>query len=256
MICIPGLYYLCEGHALQYTTSGQAGVISATLPLMIALGARVWLGEPLTRRSLVALGVSLAGVAALSFGGPVETDAPNPLLGNVLELLAMLAAAGSMLTIKRLSSRYDPWLLTGWQSIAGVVFFLPFALLSDPTRWLSAPAMTWLSQGYLGIAVGLGAFGLYNAPLAAWAASRAVQAINLVPAVALAAGWVWRGESLSPLQVAASLVIVGAVVVASTAPERVVRTGWRPSASSVDPLHHPLKAPPRGIMQRMARTQP
>lgn len=174
---------------------------------MIALGARVWLGEPLTRRSLVALGVSLAGVAALSFGGPVETDAPNPLLGNVLELLAMLAAAGSMLTIKRLSSRYDPWLLTGWQSIAGVVFFLPFALLSDPTRWLIAPAMTWLSLGYLGIAVGLGASGLYNA-LAAWAASRAVQAINLVPAVALAAGWVWRGESQSPLQVAASLVIV------------------------------------------------
>ncbi len=129
-----------------------------------------------------------------------------------------------MLTIKRLSARYDPWLLTGLQAIVGVIFFLPLAVYSDPAGWLAAPLATWLSLAYLGIAVGLGAFGLYNAALAAWPASRAAQAINLVPAVALAAGWVWRGESLSPLQLAASLVIVGAVVVASTAPERVVRT--------------------------------
>jgi len=120
----------------------------------------------------------------------------------------MLAAASSMLSIKRLSARYDPWLLTGLQTFAGAILFLPLAMFSDPSSWLGAGLSTWLSQGYLGIAVGLGAFGLYNAPLAAWAASRAVQAINLVPAVALAAGWVWRGESPSPLQVAASLVIV------------------------------------------------
>jgi drug/metabolite transporter (DMT)-like permease len=220
-LCIPCLYYLFEGYALQFTTSSQAGVISAIVPLLVAGGAWLLLHERLTWRGAVAIALSLGGVAALSLGGTVQENAAAPLLGNFLELLAMVAAAGSMIAIKHLSARYDPWLLTGLQAAVGAVFFAPMAFASNPMTWLSATPVAWACVAYLGVAVSLGAFGLYNSALKLMPASRASLAINLIPAVALLAGWAVLGESLSWLQLAACGVIVGAVLFAETGPNPV-----------------------------------
>src|SRR5450759_5430732 len=144
--------------------------------------------------------------------------APNPALGNTLELLAMVAAAGSQLVLKHLSSPYGPWLLTGMQAVVGGVFFLPGALASGPSTWSRATPAGWASVAYLGIMVSLVAFGLYNTALAKLPASRASLSINLVPAVALIAGWVALRETLTALQFAACAVIVGAVVWGESGP--------------------------------------
>jgi drug/metabolite transporter (DMT)-like permease len=221
-ICIPCLYYLFEGYAVRLTTSSQAGVISAIVPLLVACGAWAFLHERLSWRGVTAIALSLAGVAALSFGGTAQPSASDPLLGNALELVAMVAAAGSMLSVKHLSTRYDPWLLTGMQAAVGAVFFAPMALASGLSGWLSAPPLAWGCVAYLGIASSLGAFGLYNSALKLMPASRASLAINLVPAIALIAGWAVRGESLSWVQLAACAVIVGAVVFAESGPDPVV----------------------------------
>jgi drug/metabolite transporter (DMT)-like permease len=220
-LCIPCLYYLFEGFAVQFTTSSQAGVVSAIVPLLVAGGAWVFLHERLTWRGAVAIGLSLAGVAALSLGGSVQENASNPMLGNSLELLAMVAAAGSMLAIKHLSARYDPWLLTGMQAAIGTLFFAPLAFASNPVTWLAATPLAWACVGYLGVAVTLGAFGLYNSALKLMPASRASLAINTIPAIALLAGWVFRGESLSWVQLAACAIIVGAVIFAESGPEPI-----------------------------------
>ena len=220
-LCIPCLYYALEGYAVLFTTSSQAGVISAVVPLLVAVGAWVFLHERLTWRGTLAIALSLVGVAVLSLGATVQQSATDPLLGNVLELTAMVAAAGSMLAIKHLSARYDPWLLTGMQAAVGVIFFAPFALASDPMTWLSARPIAWACVAYLGVAVRLGAFGLYNSALKLMPAGRAALAINLVPAVALLAGWIVRGESLSWLQLVACAVVVGAVVFAESGPDPV-----------------------------------
>jgi drug/metabolite transporter (DMT)-like permease len=209
---IPCVYYLCEGYAVQFTTSSQAGVVSAVVPLLVAAGAWVFLKERLTTRAVIAIAASLAGVAMLSLGGTQQASASNPVLGNFLELLAMFAAAGSMLSIKRLTERYDAWLLTGLQAVVGAVFFLPFALADGLGPITNAPLATWAAIGYLGVFVSLGAFGMYNTALKLMPASRAALAINLVPAVALVTGWFARGESLSAVQLIACAAIVGAVV--------------------------------------------
>jgi drug/metabolite transporter (DMT)-like permease len=220
-LCIPCLYYLGEGYAVRFTTSSQAGVISAIVPLLVAGGAWLVLKERLTWRGAVGIALSLGGVATLSLGGGAQANASNPVLGNLLELGAMFAAAGSMLAIKHLSIRYDPWLLTGMQAVVGAVFFAPLALTAGPVAWGAATPAAWGCVAYLGIAVSLGAFGLYNSALKMMPASRASLSINLVPAVALISGWAIRGESLSWVQLAACAVIVGAVVFAESGPDPV-----------------------------------
>jgi drug/metabolite transporter (DMT)-like permease len=206
----PCLYFLFESNALCLTTSSQAGVISASVPIMVAVGAWMMLGEPLGGRTLAGLFLSVAGVAVLSLSGNSDQAAAHPLLGNLLELAAMACAAVNMIMVKQLCDRYNPWLLTAIQVFAGTLFFSPglVLLLREPGVVWTTPLV--LSIVFLGALVTLGAFGLYNWGMSHVPASRASVFINLVPVTAVAIGWMAMGESLSGAQcVAAAAVVIG-----------------------------------------------
>jgi drug/metabolite transporter (DMT)-like permease len=225
----PCLYFLLEGFAINLTTSSQAGMVSAIVPLLVAAGAWLFLKERLPLPAIVGLVVSVGGVIVLSLAGAPGQNAPAPALGNTLELLAMFSAAGYMLVLKRMSSRYDPWFLTGVQSFMGTLFFLPGALLSNPVTWLTAPRSAWIGALYLGLFVTVGGLGLYNMAVSRMHASRAVMAINLIPLVAVVAGWLVLGEALAPIQGVACAAIVGGVVLGEIgSPELAMETAEPP----------------------------
>lgn len=215
----PCLYFLFEANALRFTTASQAGVISAMAPLLVAVGARVFLSEELSLRTVSGLVLSLAGVALLSVGGHSAEAAPNPVLGNSLELIAMVCAAGYFIVLRHLTSRYDPWLVTGVMSLSGLIFFLPGALASHPSTWVHASPQAWVAVVYLGAFVTLGAIGLYNLAASKMPAARAAISINLVPFAAVASSWLLLGEQLSLLQIAGGLVIVGGVFLGESKPK-------------------------------------
>lgn len=211
MAFIPCAYFTLEGFAMVFTTSSQAGVVSATAPLIVAIGAWVFLRERLRWQQVSAIAVSMAMVAVLALAGTSQANAPAPWLGNLLELGAMITAAGSTITIKHLSLRYHPWFLAGLQAATGSVFFAPFALLGPPVAWASLSPQTWAAVAYLGVLPGLLAFGLYNTALRVLPAATASLAINAIPAVAVIAGWLVLGEALTVMQLAACAAIIAAV---------------------------------------------
>lgn len=207
-LCMPCLYFLLESNALTLTTSSQAGVVAAILPLMVAVGGWLFLREPLERGSFFGLGLALAGVIWLTVSGSPEANAPNPAFGNLLELGAMLTAAVYMLLARRLGDRYSALTLTALQIVAGFVFFSPGALALGPDTLTHTDAL--LAAAYLGAFVSIGAFGLYNFGLSRLPAGRAAASINLVPVVAVALAWIWLGESLNATQgVAACATLLG-----------------------------------------------
>ena len=210
-LCIPCLYYAFEGYAISFTTASQAGVVAAVMPLVVALSAWVVLRERPTRRTAIAVAISVVGVIILSLSSTSQESAPNPALGNLLEMGAMLAAACATLAIKRLSSRYDPLFLTGMQMAAGCVFFAPLALASGPVELAAIPWHTYLSVAYLGVGCGLAGFGFYNSALKLLPASRAALGVNAIPVVALATGWLALGETMSWLQMTACAMIIASV---------------------------------------------
>lgn len=229
LMCLlqPCLYFLLEGYAVALTSSAQAGMISALVPLLVAAGAFAFLREALSKRMLAGLCLSLCGVIWLSLAGAADASAPNPALGNLLELLAMCCASGYMLVLKHLSSRYDSWHLTGLQVFAGALFFLPGALATQPA-WLADPAaafravpgQSWLAVAYLGGVVTLGAFGMYHRAVMSLPSAQAAASINLVPLVAVLAGWVMLGEALAPAQLAACGLILAGVLLGQMKPRK------------------------------------
>lgn len=212
-LCEPCLYFVFESKALEYTTAGQAGLVVALLPVMVGVAAAVVLRERLSARFLVGCVVAVMGIALLSFAAESTESAPNPLLGNFYEFLAMVCAVGYTITAKALVSRCRPVFIASLQGVGGTLFFLPFLFLPGtelPTEW------HWqgvLAVVFLGLGVTWGAFLLYVYGLRHVPAGRAAVMTNLVPVFAVFMGWLWLGETLNGWQVAAVPVVMVGVLV-------------------------------------------
>jgi len=208
----PCLYFLFEANALKFTTASQAGVISATVPLLTAIGAWIVLKETVNRRVIIGMVIAFGGIIIVTSGGTPDSGAARPLLGNTLELFAMISAAGYLIAVRKLSSRYDTWLLTAMQIFTGVIFFFPglISILRSGTAFSTLP---WFPVIYLGIASSIAAFGLFNWGMKYVPAARASSFINLIPIVAAAGAWLILGEKLTVLQISGGgMVLIGVVI--------------------------------------------
>lgn len=209
--CEPGLYFLFETKALQYTTASQAGMIATTLPLVVAVAASAFLGERVSRRTLLGFLVAIAGACWLSLAAESSDGAPNPPLGNFLEFVAMVCATGYIVTLKHLAFRYPPFLLTGIQAGIGCLFYFPLLFLPSTGMPATHPLVPMLAVLYLGTMVSLGAYGMYNFGLSRVPASQASAYINLIPVFAILLDWWVLGQTLTPTQYAASLIVLAGV---------------------------------------------
>ncbi|MFT7697735.1 MAG: drug/metabolite transporter (DMT)-like permease [Reinekea sp.] len=204
----PCLYFLFESQALRYTSAGQAGMVTAMLPLMVAIAAYFFLGERNSLKQWFGFLIAVAGVIAMTLTGDNSAQAPNAILGNFLEFLAMVMAVGYTLLVKHLVKRYSAFVLTALQSFSGAIFYLPLALLSDWPSQISLSTMGWLL--YLGLVVTLGAYGLYNFSLGFVKASTAAGYANLLPVFTLLFSMLILGERLTLIQwIAICVVFVG-----------------------------------------------
>ncbi|MFP6862090.1 DMT family transporter [Pseudomonas sp.] len=210
--CEPCLYFLFEALALQHTSAAQAGMVTALLPLLVAVGAFIFLRERISRITLAGFLLALIGAIWLSLAGSADEHASNPVLGNLYELLAMLCAMGYTLLLKHLSSRYSPFLLTAMVAFVGTIFFLPLAWFSAPLPASVSP-MGLGAVAYLGILVTVGAYGLYNFGVSRLPASQASGFTNLIPVFTLLFAILLLGESLNTVQImAAALVFAGVLL--------------------------------------------
>lgn len=208
--CEPCLYFLFEALALQHTSASQAGMISALLPLLVAVGAFLFLRERIARTTLAGFLLALLGAIWLSLAGSADEHASNPLLGNFYELLAMLCASSYTLLVKLLSARYSVFLLTAMQAFVGSLFFLPMAALDAPLPQ-SVSALGLGAVVYLGLVVSVGAYGLYNYGVSRLPASQASGFINLIPLFTLVFAMLLLGERLNAEQLLAAVLVFAGV---------------------------------------------
>lgn len=209
-ICEPCLYFLFEAKALELTSASQAGMLTAMLPLLVAILAWSWLKEKISRQTLLGFSLAIIGAIWLSLASDTSGNAPNPLLGNFCEFLAMVCAAGYTVSLKHLTANYPPLFLTAVQAFLGSLFFFPFLLLPSvgfPGNWDAVPAVAVI---YLGTFITLGAYGCYNFSVSRIPASQAAGYVNLIPVFSVILGMLILGDSLNSWQwVASGLVFCG-----------------------------------------------
>ena len=213
-LCEPCMYFVFEGYALSFTSASQAGMLSATLPVFVGVFGYLLLKEKISLTAWAGCMIAIGGAVWLSLGAVANEHAPNPMLGNFLQVCGMLFAALCAICVRRLSRGYTPLFITAVQSWVGVIFFVPVLLI--PGMGLPEGGGTLLAWGsivYLGLGVSFGAYSLYNFSISRMPAARASMFMNLIPVFTLIFGMIILGERLTVEQCFASVLVLGGVVV-------------------------------------------
>ena len=194
--------------------SGRAALLGYTMPLWGAL-LSVWLlGEKVTVRRLIGLGLGLAGIVAL-LGGSVDGMLAAP-LGVACMIVAAWSWALGIVLLKRLPVTLPTTALTGWLMLIGG---LPILCAAVP---LETARLAWPSFWP--------AFGLvYNVFIAFmfcyWAWNRIVLMVPVAvsslsslsaPLVGVLGGVVLLGEPFGTQEALAVLLILSAVATVTT----------------------------------------
>ena len=211
--CEPCLYFIFEAKAVSNTTASQAGIITAMMPLLVMLTAPFTLKDRVSARTWCGALLAVAGVIWLTLNSSPAENAPNPILGNFLEFMAMVCATGYTIALKSLTDRYSPLFLTAVQAVIGCVFFFPLVFLpsTDPVTGLyPIPALAIV---YLGAVITLGAYGLFNYAVKQVKASQAANFVNLIPVFAVLLAWLILGETFNTSQIAAAAIIMTGVFI-------------------------------------------
>ncbi len=204
-ICEPCLYFLFETHALQFTSSGQAGIVSSLEPIFIVMGARIILKERLPIFAYYGLFIGILGSVFLSMFSDVNELAPNPGLGNSLELCAIILTDISIITTKYLMDKYPPFFLAGFQVLGGGIFFTLLNYFAKGS-FSVIPNISTAILLYLGILTVI-AYALYNFAICTLSASKASPFLFLLPVSAVVFGWFFLNETFNMNQFFASIFI-------------------------------------------------
>ncbi|MEJ2662414.1 MAG: DMT family transporter, partial [Desulfobacteraceae bacterium] len=219
--CEPCLYFLFEAQAIEHTSASQAGMITAMFPILVALAAGWLLKENVGSNTWLGCVMAAVGVCWLTLESVPSEAAPNPVLGNFLEFVAMVCATGYTITLKRLTRRYSPFFLTAMQAFVGSVFYLPLVFLPSTRLPLQFELASGMAIIYLGAVITLGAYGLYNFGVKHIPAHQATAYVNLIPVFSVFLGWVVLDESLTGAQYLAALVVMAGVYVGQRGRDRV-----------------------------------
>jgi drug/metabolite transporter (DMT)-like permease len=191
----------CFIGALNHDSVARVLFILAIAPMIAALLARVALGEPLTRRTVLAMGLALAGVT-LMLGSPGE----GSLAGDALAFVAASAFA-AMIVITRWRSDVSMAPATCLSQAILVVAFAPYA---DPGA-IHGADVGWLA------ALGIGQIGLGFALLTVGARLIPAAQVGLITLLEVVLGplWVWIAldEQPSTLTLVGGAVVIAAIVV-------------------------------------------
>ena len=209
--CEPCLYFIFEAKAVENTTASQAGIITAMLPIMVMTAAALFLKEQVSKKAWSGALIAVFGVLWLTAESSPSSDAPNPVLGNFLEFLAMVCAAGYTIALKTLTDRYSPFFLTAIQAIIGCFFYFPLLFLPStelPQQFVAAPGLAIV---YLGAVITLGAYGLFNYGIKHVPANKGAIYVNLIPIFSVLLGWLVLGETFTLYQFFAGILILAGV---------------------------------------------
>jgi drug/metabolite transporter (DMT)-like permease len=204
--------FLMQFKGLQLTTVSHAALIVGTLPVLLALSSTFFLRERLSKSEWIVLLLSPAGVLAiaLSAGRSIQVAGPT-VLGDLLVLLSMCAAAVSILITKRLMAHYDSLQITIWMLNIGAALLFVGIECFAPVRFHFSPAV-WGAAAGQGLLATASAYLAWNWGLKRIPASRAGVFLNLEPLVGSLLGVSLLRERLGGAAILGGILILGPAI--------------------------------------------
>jgi drug/metabolite transporter (DMT)-like permease len=217
---IVACHLLIQAIVLGHTTAMNTAWIISFIPVVIALGARLFLGQRLP--ALAWTGVAIATLGVLLVTAQEPPDFAHARLGDLLQLGSCFTWAAYTLVAVRPLQRWGSLPMTaGPMAVAAAALWLAAAV---DGRLLVAPPdlASVLSIAFLGVLCSGLAFLLWFRAVSAVGPARSGIYLYVEPFVTLALAWVMLGEPVLVNAVAGGLaVLVGVALVHRAGQERI-----------------------------------
>lgn len=189
------LPFLCFSYAALTINAGLSSVFNAASPLFGAVIAWLWLKDRLSGSRVLGLAIGFAGVFGLAYSR-AGFRADGSALAVVACILGTLSYGFSANFTKRWLTGVPSFAVAaGSQTAAALALALPTVVLwphtaPTPAAWLSLVVLAVFCTGL--------AYILYFRLIARIGPANAIAVTFLIPAFAVAWGWLFLGEQLTP----------------------------------------------------------
>jgi drug/metabolite transporter (DMT)-like permease len=201
---------------LKRTAAADAGIITATLPAVVALLGVIVVGDRLSRAQIGVVALAVAGLVLVQATSAASGASTLP--GNLLVGGAVLCEASFVLLGKRLAPPYRPLRLALGANLVGLVVSLPLALMELPTfDPTSVRPEMWALGVWYSLAASVICLWLWYRGLPyveTWLAGLATAAI---PVAALGMSALYLGETIGTAKLAGAALVIAAIVLGALA---------------------------------------
>jgi drug/metabolite transporter (DMT)-like permease len=207
--CEPFMYFVGEANGMQYVSPTLGSLVISTIPIFAAVGAWIILRERISALLLIGLLVSCSGVAVMSLGsGDLSANAK----GILFLLIAVFAGCFYGITVRNLTLRYSALTIVAWQSLFGMLYFLPLFIIQDGKHFL---AVQHSAEGLVTIAAmslfaSVGAFMLFTGVIRDLGVAKSNVFTNLIPVFTVALAYLILGDTLNLVEtIGLALALIG-----------------------------------------------
>ena len=204
---------------IQYTSAINAGIISSSLPAMIALLSLVVLREYITGRKALSIGLAVLGIALINIAkadstASVQGDWTWTLIGNAFILAAIFSEAVFAILTRRYSGQIPPWTLTTIVHALAIPLTLPILLWQDG-GWILPVANLgfWLLAIYYIVTASVLSFYLWCLGIRSVPAATAGLFTAFVPVTSLIVAVLALGEQLVMLQILGLMAVLASLAI-------------------------------------------
>lgn len=194
------------------TTAGNASLLLGLLPVTVAVINMTTGSEKITRRIVVSIAVTMAGVFLIVIGSGRELSlAGNHLIGAAFLMCAQFAYGYYTVYSRRLIAKYSPFQINACVFAITTVLFVLVSLPSIvATDWSSVASPAWTGAIYSGVfPLSIGNF-LWVWGVGIVGSAKASLFNNLSPVFAILIGYLLLGEAFGLTQaVGAGIIYLG-----------------------------------------------
>ncbi len=210
----PIIYFIFETFGIQSSSSSQAGLMIALIPIFVTILSAYILKETPSKLQCGFIFLSVSGVVLIVLMNG-SSSSTGSLLGAFLLLGAVFSAAMFNILSRKYSKKFSPMELTYAMIAMGAVFFNLVSIFkhiraNTLTEYFSPlrNGTFLVSISYLGILSSIVAFFLINFTLSRIEASKAAIFANLSTVVSIIAGVVLLHESFKIYHIIGSIFIL------------------------------------------------
>ncbi len=208
-----GVYQLLFVEGISRTRAGNASLVMAGTPALIAILGRLRGVEKVHARGYLGIALSVGGIGIVMSGTAAAPPGDASIIGDMFILLCSLTWATYTVLLKPYTHHVDGVQVSALTMIGGAV---PLCLVAAPaitrTAWLALPASAWLAILYSGIFALVIAYLIWYRGIRLIGPTRTSMYSNLQPVIAVLVAWAALGEVPTAAQGAGAAAVMAGLL--------------------------------------------